>query len=180
MQKFCPKCYAQSFDETAFYCYKCGTILLEHIPEKKKVISQSYRIQVSDKESMYTSKASPFLQKSVSIPSSNPIEICAHCGEQIIDINMIFCKKCGAYTQEVLSGDESFIVKHSLLKPLDKTSKIDQNSEVKKIKEQEPALMRNVNHSFNSTENELRLIFILAGIAILFFIFMFTFLIVFN
>lgn len=179
MQKFCPKCYTQSYDDTSFFCYKCGTRLLVHIPEKKKNIPQSFRIKVSEKESMNTWDDSLFLQKSASIPPIKPIEICAQCGDQIIDKNRIFCKNCGAYTQDVLSGGVSSIVKHSILKPLDKTPKIDQNSEVKTMKEQESALMKGTNLPLNSKVNEWRSIFILAGIVILFFILMLMFLFVF-
>jgi len=179
MQKFCPKCYTQSYDDTSFFCFKCGMRLLVHIPEKKKDISQSFRIKVSDKESMYTRDDSLLLQKSASIPPIKPIEICAQCGDQIIDKNRIFCKNCGAYIREVLSGDVSCIVKHSVLEPPDKTPKVDQNSEVKTIKEQEPALMKVTNLPLNSKVNEWRSIFILAGIVILFFIFMLTLLLVY-
>ena len=178
MQKFCPKCYTQTYEDSTFFCYKCGTRLLVHIPEKKD-ISRSYRIKASDKESMYLRDESLDLQTSASIHPIKPIEFCSQCGDQIIDKNRIFCKNCGAYIREVLSGDVSCIVKHSVLEPPDKTPKVDQNSEVKTIKEQEPALMKVTNLPLNSKVNEWRSIFILAGIVILFFIFMLTLLLVY-
>ncbi|MDD1698212.1 MAG: zinc ribbon domain-containing protein [Methanoregula sp.] len=179
MQKFCPKCYSQSFDEKSFFCHKCGTILLEHIPEKNKDIYQSYRIQVSGKESMNKLDDSLFLEKSVSILSVKPIEICAQCGNQIIDKKKNFCNNCGADVREVLSGDVSSIGKHAQLKYVDQIPKIDQNLEVKPIEEQEPERTKGTNLPLNAEVNNWKSIFILAGIVILFFILMLMILFVF-
>ena len=180
MLKFCPKCNTQAYDDTSFFCFKCGTRLPVHIPEKKNNSSQSYGIKGSDKEYKYTRDAALFSPKPASIHPIKPIEICAQCGDLIIDKNRIFCKNCGAYIQEIPSGDASSIVKHSVVESRVKTPGVYQNPEIKTIKKQEPALMKESRLPSNLKADTWRSIVILVGFVILFFSLILTLLLMFQ
>jgi len=133
MLKFCPKCNAQVYDDTSFFCYKCGMQLPVHIREKEKDRSQTHGRQVPDRGSTYVqadSLVSPepaliqpvkpvftyvrddsqVLPKPSAIHPANPVEICAQCGSPIINKNRIYCKNCGAYIHQEMPTDVSSIV----------------------------------------------------------------------
>ena len=75
------------------------------IPEKKNDSSQSYGLQGSDKK--YTRDAALLSPEPASIPAIKPIEICAQCGDLILDKNSICWNTCGATLGEIPSGDAS-------------------------------------------------------------------------
>jgi len=202
MLKFCPKCHTQAYDDTSFFCYKCGMQLPIDIPEKKKDRSQTHGIKVPDRESTHAPDDSLPSPKPASIPPikpestssrdhsqvspkpsaihpANPVEICAQCGGPIIDKSRIFCKNCGAYIREELSGDMSSIVKHPVLDPLVKIPHGDQNPVVGTIQEQVSAVTQRISVPSHPEAYEWRSIFILAGIVIIFFILMLVLLLMF-
>jgi hypothetical protein len=86
MLKFCPKCNAQVYDDTSFFCYKCGMQLPVHIREKEKDRSQTHERQ-PDRESTYVqadalASPEPVLIQPVkpespddSLPSAKPASI---------------------------------------------------------------------------------------------------------
>jgi hypothetical protein len=143
MTKFCPKCNTQVYDDTSLFCYKCGTQLPVHIPEKKEDSSQNYGFIVPGEKSEHARHTSLVSSKSASIHPIKPIEICAQCGSPIIYNNRIFCKNCGAYVREVPSSDIPSIVK------------------------QETKLIKETSTPSNPKANKLRFIVIIAGLVIL-------------
>jgi hypothetical protein len=222
MPKFCPKCDARAYDDTSFFCYRCGADL-QHciqekvcIPEKKNMRSLSYSIIAPEKEftsilddshvslkpvsdrpikvesipereddegflkpvsiesikpgSIPKRGDSEFLPKPSAINPAYPVEICAKCGDQIINKNRIFCPNCGSYIREELSGDISSIVKHPVIDPFIKIPNRDQNPIVGTRKDHVPTVIQITGVPLNPKADERRSIFILAGIAIIFFI----------
>jgi uncharacterized Zn finger protein (UPF0148 family) len=63
MQIFCKKCNTPAYDDSSFFCYKCGMQLPVHIREKKKDLSKTIGIKVLFKESMNVRDDSPSLLK---------------------------------------------------------------------------------------------------------------------
>ncbi|MGA2914321.1 MAG: zinc ribbon domain-containing protein [Methanoregula sp.] len=179
------------------------------VPEKKKDRVQNYGVKVPVKEPIYERATAPLSPKPASVHPVKTIEICAQCGNPITDKNRIFCQECGANIREVLSGEMSSIVKHSVLEPIVKPSAVYPKPEIEAIKVQEPVLFKGTSTPvvypkpeieaikvqepvlFKGTStqgmgipsypkaNKWRSIFILAGIALLFFILMLTLLLMF-
>jgi len=221
MQIFCQKCYAPVYDDTSFYCYKCGTQLPINIREKKKDLSQTPRVKVPVKESLsarddYPSSlklapvqpvkpgprdnALPLTQpppiqtvkpgsafspddfhastKLSAIHSANLVETCAQCGGPIIDKNRIFCKTCGIYIREEPSRDLSLIVKHPVPGSLVKSPVAYPNPQIETIKEPGINLTEDAHISRNS-KDKWKLIAIIVGIALLFFIYVLMLLLVY-
>jgi|GEM_PF-5327151 hypothetical protein len=142
MPKFCPKCNTKAYDDTSFFCYKCGAQLLVQVPEKKKDRVQNYGVKVPVKEPIYERATAPLSPKPASVHPVKTIEICAQCGNPITDKNRIFCQECGANIREVLSGEMSSIVKHSVLEPIAKPFAVYPKPEIEIVKVQEPVLFK--------------------------------------
>jgi hypothetical protein len=180
MPEFCPKCHTQAYDDTSFFCYRCGAPLRDTIPKKITEGPQKIRTKVPEKKPRNEAGKFPVLPKASSIHSIKPIEICAQCGGPVADKNRIFCKNCGANIREILSGEGSLNIKHTVSNPLVKLPGFHRNPKIGAIKEFEPALESisslGSGISSNPKTNERRSIFILAGIAFLFFILMLFFL----
>jgi len=181
----CPRCNTQAHDDTAVFCYKCGTQLSADIPEKKNTSELNFGMKVLKKDSIGARDDSLLPRKPGVIKRIMPIEICARCGAPVIDKNRIFCTNCTAYVRDISSRGESLIFKHSVLKFLDKkpviAPEIDKNTEIRTVKEQEPQLILGTSHPLKSKAKGWKLIIILAGIVIFLFMlmlmvmFMFTF-----
>jgi hypothetical protein len=184
MLEFCPKCHTQAYDDTSFFCYRCGAQLVNSAPQKKIDVSQNFRIDISDKISRIESDKSRIFSKGSLIHMVKPIEVCAQCGVPINNMNGIFCKNCGVYIRESQSGEVSSILQQSVSGSLIKTTGIYQHPEITATKERVAASIEVISSpgpdvSSNTNANERRSLFILAGIAILFFILMLAFLLIF-
>ena len=168
----CPKCNTQAYDDTSFFCIKCGAQLSANIPEKKNVRDLNSGMTVLKKESTSARDDSLVSRKPGSIERIKPVEICAHCGTPIIDKNGFFCTKCTAFVREIPSREESPLIKHSFSKSLDKkpviSPKIYPNTDNTTIKKQEPVLIQETSYPINPKATGWKSIIILAGIVFLF------------
>jgi hypothetical protein len=72
MQIFCKKCNTPAYDDSSFFCYKCGMQLPIHIREKKKDLSQTLGIKVPFKKSMNVRDDTPSLPKPVQVQPEKP------------------------------------------------------------------------------------------------------------
>jgi ribosomal protein L37E len=187
MPKFCPRCNTQAYDDTSFFCYKCGTQLPALIVEKmerKRPVSQISSPVVSLKKRIGTSiDASPSM-KSISFHRIEPVEICANCGVPIYDKSRIFCADCGAYVREDLTENRPSELKYSVAEPFPKIKGGSQTFSCTTINQQESVLKKGMNINIavnqpNPKSREWKSIIILAGIAISFFIIMLMLLIIF-
>ena len=193
MQIFCPKCNTKAYDDTSFFCHKCGMQLPVHIREKEKDRPQTHGRIVPDSESIYIQDDSlrspepalidpvkpepPYVRDDSKVlpkPSAthpaNPVEICAQCGGPIIDKSRIFCKMCGANIREELSGGVSSIVKYPVPDTL-KSPAAYQNPQIETTKEQDAVLIEET-HISPISKNKWRLIAVIVGIVLLFFIYL--------
>jgi hypothetical protein len=175
----CPECNTYSYDETSFFCYRCGAKLPVHlsekesISEKKKEPSQNYTTP-----SPANIKTDDFLKlpKSAAIQLVHPIEICAQCGGPVNDKNRIFCRNCDSDNRKARSEEISLVMNHSFPESPIKSMGSNQNPDMT-TNRQQPLLSEGLcadkeNSQSPSAANSWRSIFILAAMALLFFIIM--------
>ena len=139
----CPKCNTLTYDNTSFFCYRCGAQLSANIPEKAldlrkgrdypkyyKAITPERKSGIIRDDLLSAPKPAPlqplkpepgddFFPEPKPAPAQQvkPVEICAHCGGPITSKNNIFCESCGVNIREELSGGVSSIVNHPVLNP---------------------------------------------------------------
>jgi len=175
----CPECNTYSYDETSFFCYRCGAKLPVHFPEKesisekKKEPSQNY---TTISPANIKADGSLKLPKSAAIQLIHPIEICAQCGGPINDKNRIFCRNCDPDNRKAHSEEISLAMNHSFPESPIKSPGSYQNPDLT-TNMQEPLLSEGLsadkeNSQSPSVANSWRSIFILAAMALLFFIIM--------
>jgi len=178
---YCPECNTYAYDETSFFCYRCGAQLQVQISEKersleKKKESQNNITTSPKKESTLIKADSLKLPKSAVTQQIHPVEICAQCGRPIDDKNRIFCRDCDSDNREALSEEMSLVMKNSFPEPLLKSISSSQNPSLEMYKEESLPVERTSSREESSLSYQLanswKDRFMLAGIVLLFFIIM--------
>jgi len=72
MQNFCPKCNTPAYDDTSFFCHKCGMQLPVYIKENKRYSPQTPNVKVPVEESMNARDESLSPPKPASIQQVKP------------------------------------------------------------------------------------------------------------
>ncbi len=114
----CPKCNVPAYDDTALFCYKCGTQYSKGIPEKKNPVYPGSGMRVLNKESARTRDDVPKVQKPGPVNRITPVEICARCGEPVVDSNRIYCTTCAAFVRDVPLKEEPVLIHNHFEKSL--------------------------------------------------------------
>jgi len=164
----CPECNTPAYDDTSFFCYKCGAQLSADIPEKRPDLN--FRMKNSKNTSKISRDDPPISRWPRQNNLIKPIEICSRCGNPVIDKTMIFCPKCTAYVRDVPNGEEMSVIKYpvpeSLLKKPVITDEIYHHPEYTAIKKQEP-IPQGTGNLINPKASGWKLMRILAALAIL-------------
>ena len=164
----CPECNTPAYDDTSFFCYKCGAQLSADIPEKRPDLN--FRMKNSKNTSKISRDDPPISRWPRQNNLIKPIEICSRCGNPVIDKTMIFCPKCTAYVRDVPKGEEMSVIKYpvpeSLLKKPVITDEIYHHPEYTAIKKQEP-MPQGTGNPINPKASGWKLMRILAALAIL-------------
>jgi hypothetical protein len=188
MPKFCPECNTQTYDDTSFFCYNCGTRLPAFMMGRRRDVSRiSSRIVPRKNSTTDRFDTSPSIKSTLYLTIES-IEICASCGVPIDDKTRIFCEDCWADIRECLTGKKSTesirnlislyldVTKDSVQGPGVGISGVSQNPVIMSIPAQEPAPVNPipVQGSNNTTPKgkEWTLIFIFGGIALLYLLLM--------
>ncbi len=167
----CPKCNFEAYDDTALFCYKCGTQFSADIPKKTNPVDPGSGMRGLNKEPARTRDDVPKVQKPGPVNRITTVEVCARCGEPVGDTSRIYCTTCAAFVRDVPLKEEPVLIHNhgekSLYENPVKIPEPGQNTRNRTIQHTEPGPVQ-ATGPVNPKETGRKLIIILAGIAILF------------